>query len=242
MPTAQPLPLNRRILANGVHFFTATGAVWGFLAILAIFKHEWKLAILWMVLAILVDGFDGMLARLADVRTYANEIDGALLDNIIDYFNYVVVPAVFLVEGDFLPASFRLAMAIVILLTSAYQFTQVDAKTDETHDYFFKGFPDYWNIVVLYMLVMRLNPWINLGFLALFNILVFVPIKYLYPSRDSRLRTVTLAASLAYGVVGIYGLSQYPDVPQWVVWVSFIYVGYYAFMSLWPRGKSQSAA
>ncbi|HEY3313570.1 MAG TPA: CDP-alcohol phosphatidyltransferase family protein [Anaerolineales bacterium] len=241
MTTARPLPLNRRIYALGVHLFTATGAIWGFLAILAIFKQEWKLAILWMVLAILVDSFDGMLARLADVRTYASEIDGALLDNIVDYFNYVVVPAVFLVQGDFVPAAFRLGIAILILLTSAYQFTQVDAKTDETRDYFFKGFPDYWNVVILYMLVMRLDPWVNLGFLVLFNILVFVPIKYLYPSRDSRLKTFTLMFSILYAIVGVYGLAHYPDVPRWVVWSSFLYVGYYMVMSLWPRKKPQPA-
>lgn len=241
MTSDQPLPLNRRLYALGVHFFTASGAVWGFLAVLAIFKDEYKQAILWMVMAILVDGFDGMLARLADVKTYGREIDGALLDNIVDYFNYVVVPALFLVEGDFLPPAFRLVTAILILLTSAYQFTQVDAKTDESHDYFFKGFPDYWNVVILYMLVMRLNPWVNLGFLIIFNILVFVPIKYLYPSRDTRLKTLTLALSLIYGVVGIFGLIQYPDVPQWVVWVSFIYIAYYVLMSFWPRRKPQAA-
>jgi phosphatidylcholine synthase len=227
--------LVRFALAMGVHLFTATGAVWGLLSLAAIFRHEWKLAILWMVIAIFVDGFDGMLARWADVKKNAPNIDGSLLDNMLDYLNYVVVPALFLVEADFLPPAFRWPMAIVILLTSAYQFTQVDAKTDETNDYFFKGFPSYWNVVMLYMLVMGLNPWLNLFFLIAFNILVFVPIKYVYPSRNSRLRSLTLILSYIYGIIGIWGLIQYPDVPQWVVWASFIYVGYYAVLSLWPK-------
>ena len=34
--------------------------------------------IVWMIVAMLVDGVDGMLARWADVKTYANGIDGAL--------------------------------------------------------------------------------------------------------------------------------------------------------------------
>ena len=63
---------------------------------LAIFEHDWRAMILWMIIAMLVDGFDGMLARWADVKKYANGIDGALLDNILDYLNYVVVPALFL--------------------------------------------------------------------------------------------------------------------------------------------------
>ena len=99
----------RKTLAWGVHLFTASGAVWGFLALLAVFHHEWKSAFLWMTLAMLVDGLDGLLARKFDVKTYANGLDGALLDNILDYLNYVIVPALFLIEADILPAPFRLA-------------------------------------------------------------------------------------------------------------------------------------
>lgn len=240
--TLPPNPFFRKALAMGVHLFTATGAIWGLLALVAIFRHEWRLAIFWMILAMFVDGFDGMLARWADVKTYARNIDGALLDNILDYFNYVVVPALFLVEADFLPEGFRWAGAIAILLTSAYQFTQVDAKTDETEEYFFKGFPSYWNVMVLYMLVMGLNPWLNLAFLALFNILVFVPVKYVYPSRNTRLRRLTLILSYLYAVIGVWSVLQYPNVPQWAVWASFVYVAYYIVLSLWPRRSIQQAA
>ena len=242
MATERQLPLDRQIYAYGVHLFTATGAIWGFLALWSVIQHDWKLAVLWMILAIFVDGFDGMLARIANVKTYAPGIDGGLLDNILDYLNYVIVPALFLVEGDFIPLWFKFPIAFLILITSAYQFTQVDAKTDETNDYFFKGFPSYWNVVILYMLVMQLNPWINLAFLVLFNILIFIPIKYVYPSRNMRLRKVTLILSYIYGIVGIWGLMQYPNVPRWVVWASFIYVGYYFVLSLWPRTKHQAAA
>lgn len=240
--TLPPNPFFRKALAMGVHLFTATGAIWGLLALVAIFRHDWRLAIFWMILAMFVDGFDGMLARWADVKTYARNIDGALLDNILDYFNYVVVPALFLVEADFLPDGFRWAGAIAILLTSAYQFTQVDAKTDETEEYFFKGFPSYWNVMVLYMLVMGLNPWLNLAFLALFNVLVFVPVKYVYPSRNTRLRRLTLILSYLYAVIGVWSVLQYPNVPQWAVWASFIYVAYYVALSLWPRHSIQEAA
>lgn len=232
----------RKSLAMGVHLFTATGAIWGLLALIAVFYHEWRQAILWMILAMLVDGFDGMLARWAKVKTYAAHIDGELLDNILDYLNYVVVPALFLLEADFLPAGWRWIGAFTILLTSAYQFTQVDAKTDESNDYFFKGFPSYWNVMVLYMLVMQLNPWLNLAFLLTFNLLVFIPIKWIYPTRTPHLRRLTLIFSYIYGFVGIWGVLQYPNVPSWVVWSSFLYVGYYAILSLWPRKPAEIVA
>ncbi len=226
--------LLRVAAAWSVHLFTATGAIWGFLAMLAIFEQQWKMMIIWMIVAMLVDGFDGMFARWADVKTYAKGIDGALLDNILDYFNYVIVPALFLMQANVLPYGLQMAGAFSILITSAYQFTQTDAKTDDHH---FKGFPSYWNVMALYMLLMNLPQWINFGFLIAFNILVFVPIKYIYPSRNSYLRKLTLALTYLYGAVGIWGLLLYPKTPQWVVWASFVYVGYYLVLSVIPKKK-----
>lgn len=230
-PSEKPNPV-RVVSAWGVHLFTASGAVWGLLAVLAIFEHDWESMILWMIVAMFVDGFDGLLARWADVKTYAKGIDGALLDNILDYLNYVFVPALFLMEADVLPYGTRLIGGCSILITSAYQFTQTDAKTDDHH---FKGFPSYWNIVALYMLVLNLPQWVNFAFLMVFNILVFVPIKYIYPSRNSYLRKLTLGLTYLYGALGIWGLIQYPNQPEWLVWVSFVYVFYYIVLSLIPK-------
>lgn len=227
----------RTLAAYGVHFFTATGAVWGLLAILAIFDGDYRMMIVWMIVAMLVDGFDGLLARWADVKKYASGVDGALLDNIIDYLNYVLVPAIFIVKTDFLPAPVKLFTACLILLTSAYQFTQTDAKTDDHH---FKGFPSYWNVAALYMLLMGLPGWVNFGFLMLFNVLVFVPIKYIYPSRNSYLRQITLVLTYLYGAIGIWGLLQYPNHPQWFLWVSFVYVVYYIALSLLPKKNAHA--
>ncbi len=237
----QRLPLFiRKSLAWGVHLFTATGAVWGFLAIQAIFSHEWKTAIIWMGVALFVDGFDGFLARWLDVKTFASGLDGSLLDNILDYLNYVVVPALFLVEAGLLPPSFSLAGVVAILLASAYQFTQVDAKTDETNEYFFKGFPDFWNLMVIYMLVLETSPWVNLVVLIVLTILIFVPIKYLYPTRTQRLKKLTLLITFVFGALGLVGLILYPNEPKWIWWVSLTYGVYYLGVSLWPR-KSEAA-
>ena len=230
----KPNPL-RVIAAWGVHLFTALGAVCGLLAILAIFEQDWRAMIIWMIVAMLIDGFDGMLARWADVKTYASGIDGALLDNILDYLNYVLVPAIFLIKADVLPTGLRLLGACSILLTSAYQFTQTDAKTEDHH---FKGFPSYWNAAALYMLLMNLPQWLNFGFLMLFNIMVFIPIKYIYPTRNNYLRKLTLALTYLYGAIGIWGLIQYPNQPKWVVWASFVYVAYYIVLSIIPKSSN----
>ena len=232
----------RKTLAWSVHLFTGTGAVWGFLTLLAIWESNFKLAIVYMVVAMFVDGFDGMLARWFHVKEYAREIDGGLLDNIIDYLNYVVVAALLLVKvPGLMPRGFEMAAAFSILLTSGYQFSQTDAKTDN-ESFFFKGFPSVWNFLVVYLMLLGLNPWLNLAALVICNILVFVPVKYLYPSRNTRLRRLTLVFTYLYGALGVWGLMQYPDVPDWVVTVSFVYIAYYALMSFFPKlGAPRSA-
>lgn len=232
----EKLPLfMRKVLANGVHLVTASGAVWGFLTLLAIWDGNFKLAIIYMIAAMLVDGVDGMLARWFDVKTYATGVDGGLMDNIIDYLNYVVVAALLLIRAPgLMPDGFAAAAALSILLTSAYQFAQTDAKTDN-NSYFFKGFPSVWNFLVVYMMLLGLNPWINFVLLVICNILVFVPVKYLYPTRNTRLRRFTLGFTYLYGGLGVWGLLQYPNVPEWVAPVSFVYVAYYALLSFFPR-------
>ena len=234
--------LIKKTLAWSVHLFTATGAIWGFLSLLAIFDENWRAAITWMIIAMLVDGFDGMLARWFHVKDYARGLDGGLLDNIIDYLNYVVVAACILIKApNLIPSGFALAGAFSILLTSAYQFSQVDAKTDE-QSFFFKGFPSVWNFLVIYMMLLGLDPWLNLILLVICNILVFVPVKYIYPSRNTRLRKLTLGLTYLYGVIGVWGLLQYPSVPQWIVWISLGYVAYYALLSFFPKIGSVNPA
>jgi len=226
----------RKLLANGVHLFTATGAVWGFLTLLAIWNGNIKLAIIYAIIAMFVDGFDGILARWLDVKKYATWIDGGLMDNIIDYLNYVVVASLLLVKvPNLMPQGLEMVAALSILLTSAFQFSQVEAKTDSSQSYFFKGFPSVWNFLVFYMILLGLNPWINFAALVICNILVFVPIKFLYPTRNNRLRLLTYALTYLYGALGVWGLLQYPDVPEWVAPVSFVYVAYYAVMSFFPK-------
>ena len=230
------LPLYmKKTLAWGVHLFTATGAIWGLLSLMAIFEENWRAAITWMIVAMFVDGFDGMLARWFHVKEYARNVDGGLMDNIIDYLNYVVVAALILIKApNLMPAGFALVGAFSILLTSAYQFSQVDAKTDE-QSFFFKGFPSVWNFLVIYMMLLGLNPWFNFAILVLCNVLVFVPVKYIYPSRNTRLRRLTLGLTYLYGGIGVWGLLQYPSVPQWIVWISLAYVLYYALLSFFPQ-------
>ena len=83
-----------------------------------------------------------------------------------------------------------------MLLSSAYGFNRDDAKTS---DHFFTGFPSYWNIVVFYLLVDAASPDVNAAILLAFAVLVFVPIRYLYPSRTAQWRPVTKGLGVVWG-------------------------------------------
>ena len=208
------------VLAWGVHLFTATGALWGLLAIMATVQHQWQAAFFWLGLAALVDSLDGTLPG----------FDGALLDNIIDYQTYVIVPAIFLYEANLLPATATIAGVAMVVLASAFQFCQADAKTD---DHTFKGFPSYWNVVVFYLFMFDANPWVNFWVIATLTILVFVPIKYLYPSRMVRFQKLTLALTTVWGILCLIVWLQYPLFQPWMLWVSLLYMVYYIGLSLY---------
>lgn len=231
-PTFPPATLARRAAAWGVHLFTASGAVWGILSILAIQHHQYRWLFLWVALAMFADGFDGILARRAHTKLYASELDGSLLDNILDYLNYVIVGVLLVIEARMVPDGLGLVVASLIAVSSAFQFSQVEAKTDETNDYFFKGFPSYWNILALYLLLLNFDPWVNLVILLICVVLVFVPIKWIYPTRTKFHRNLSLAVVFLWSLTGLVMLLLYPRIPAWVTAANLILVGAYGALSL----------
>jgi phosphatidylcholine synthase len=226
----------RRVAAWSVHLFTASGAVFGLLTLYAIHQHHYLLAFWLMGAAIIVDSVDGILARRAQTKVAAPRIDGALLDNILDYLNYVIAPAFFLLVAELLPQGWGFVGTGIIVLASAYQFTQPEAKTE---DHFFKGFPSYWNIVVFYLFFWQTPPTVNLIIVVALAVLVFVPIKYVYPSRldylthNRWLRRAMLAATLLWGVATAVLLLIYPRTNFVMVTLSIAYAIFYTAISLY---------
>jgi phosphatidylcholine synthase len=217
-------------MAWGVHLLTAFGAVAGLMTLFAIVQQNWIVAFVWMAVSLIIDSIDGSLARLLLVKERVPEVDGALLDNVVDYFTYVIVPGFFLVQAGLLPAG-PVAMGAVSLmvLASGYQFSQTNAKTG---DHFFTGFPSYWNIVVFYLFFLELSPWVNLLIVLALVGLVFVPIKYIYPSRSPRFQYLTLSLSSFWAALCAVVLTQYPNQKAWPIWTSLLFVVYYVGVSL----------
>lgn len=221
----------RRLAAWGVHLFTASGLVWGFYALAAATLGDWQVVFVMMTLAMVVDSFDGFLARAVRVDEVTPDFDGALLDNIVDFLNYVVVPAFIVWRSSLVPQGTHLEIALAILLVSGYQFCHRDAKTA---DHFFRGFPSFWNVAVFYLFLLQLAPARNLAILWVLALSVFVPVKWAYPSRMLRLRRLTLLLTMAWGASVVALVTIYPaPAPRWLLFGSLAYLGYYALVSLY---------
>ena len=224
------MAIARMIIGWLVHLYTALGAVIALVTVICIERQLFQEAFWLMMLAVVIDATDGTLARAAKVRELIPWFDGDRLEDIIDYLNYVLVPSLFLIRADLLPKDDALWLASAPLLASAYGFCQKEAKTS---DHFFLGFPSYWNIVVFYLYVMEVPRWLN-GFLVLIlSALVFVPLKYLYPSRSPVLRGLTISLGVIWGIMVLMIIYQFPQVSTLLVYASLLFPAYYLMISFW---------
>ena len=220
----------RQIFAWLVHLYSALGAVIAFIAVLLIDQLQFREAFFLMALAVLIDASDGTLARAARVKELLPNFDGDRLEDIIDYLNYVMVPCFLLIRASLLPPQDAVWLVAFPLLASAYGFCQKQAKTA---DHFFLGFPSYWNIVALYLYVLRAPLWFN-GFVILaLSILVFVPIRYVYPSRSPHLRSLTNGLGILWGLAILAMIYWLPTPPRELVLGSLFFPVYYICFSLW---------
>ncbi len=221
------------------HLYTASGAVFAFLAARAVIDFDYPAAFFWLGVQVVVDATDGMLARAARVSERLPWFNGSKLDDIIDYLTYVFVPALVVWRAILVPDNWMLVVVSAMLVSSAYGFNRDDAKTD---DHFFTGFPSYWNIVVFYLLILRLSPVTNAVILVSLAAMVFVPIRYVYPSRMTVLRWPTIALGSIWGALLFVMMWQYPALSKAVLYGSLVFPIYYFGLSLLLHRKTAKAA
>ena len=230
------ISLLRKISGWLIHLFTASAAIAGLFTLYAIYKGDYIFAFWLMAVTIFIDSVDGTLARQVGVKIVVPRIDGTLLDNIVDYLNYVITPAFFVLVGSLMHGYFKVIAASMIVLSSAYQFTQADAKTS---DHFFKGFPSYWNLVVFYLFLGETSSIFNFIVITLLTILVFIPIKYLYLTRidnvtkSKPLRAALILATIVYGLATLVLLAQYPTKNPICIAISWGFGLLYVLVSLY---------
>lgn len=218
------------IRAYGVHAFTALGAALGLWAIILIFEGYFQEAIWVLCAAAIIDSVDGALARSVDIHSTAPRIDGALMDNIIDFVTWTIGPLVWIYATIQVPAW----VLMICAFASIFGFTNVAAKTD---DNFFTGFPSFWNIVVLYIYLLDISAPIASIILLGFAVTTFLPVKFIYPSKTDYFKTSMLILGALYVFQLLAIIILFDQSPAWLIYSSFLFPIYYFSASFYVQLK-----
>jgi phosphatidylcholine synthase len=232
-------------IAWSVHAFTTFGIIAGFLALVAVLKGDAFVAFIWLGVALFVDGIDGSLARRARVKEYTPNFDGTTLDNVIDFFTYVAVPALMIYWFNMVPLEFifpagsstwSLICAATIMAVSCYTFANLGMKS---HDYYFVGFPALWNIVVLYFYLLDTGALTNFITIMVLAVLTFIPVKFVHPFRVTHWRSITVPMTVLWAAMtfSLILAKRFPEdfgvIETLEQWLLLAASAYFAWISLW---------
>ncbi|MBD3625343.1 MAG: phosphatidylcholine synthase [Rhodobacteraceae bacterium] len=199
--------MSQFIKAFAVHLLTASGAALALMAMLAAGRGDWPMMFLWLLFALVVDGIDGPLARKVRIEKHAPQWDGVLLDLIIDYLTYVIIPAYAMVEAALIGPGWSLAAGLMICCTGVIYFADTRMKT---RDNSFSGFPGCWNMVILVLFAVDIGSWGAMLLMIAIALMQFFPLKFVHPVRTRRWRPANLAAMAAWSGAAV-----------WEAWTSF---------------------
>ena len=201
-----------RALVFSVHILTAAGAAIALLALVAASRADWPLMFLLLGLALFVDGIDGPLARRLQVKQRLPRWSGDVLDLVVDFTTYVVVPAYAIATGGLMLEALGLAAGLIVVITGALYFADGEMKTDDNH---FKGFPAVWNLIAFYLLLLRPGSWMAAAVIVVFAVLTFAPVRFVHPLRVARFRALTVSLLAVWAVLALVAVAQglAPDLP-----------------------------
>ena len=180
-----------------MHLLTASGAVLALLALSAVEQGDELAALLWLGVALIVDGIDGTLARAAKVSERVPNVSGDSLDLVVDYLTYVFVPALLIWRGNYLLPAIAFPLTAAILVSSLYIFARRDMKTD---DGYFRGFPALWNVIALYVVVATPSPVVATAITIILIVMTFAPIHFVHPFRSRDYGVVLPATAIAWAI------------------------------------------
>jgi phosphatidylcholine synthase len=196
LPTTQARSLRHPVMVGWlVHCVTALGAVFGMFGLIAVADGDPKEAILWLALAMVLDGIDGPAARAWSVRDHVPRIDGYTLDLIVDFVTCVVIPVLFLHRFGMLPEGWSLTIGAFMLFTSALWMSRTDQMTD---DLFFNGFPGAWNLVVPTLFLLPVPQWFTGVTCIGLSLAQLTNWKFVHPMQVRRFRPINVAVTVAW--------------------------------------------
>jgi len=225
----------KALAAYGVHILTALGAGLGLWAIVLTYDGFYQEAVWVLAIAAIIDSIDGALARLTNTKKFAPAIDGALMDNIVDFITWTIAPLLWIY------ATMRIPVWVLAItaFASIFGFSNTKAKTE---DNFFLGFPSYWNIVVFYIFLLNLPVNFSSAILLLFAVVTFLPVKFVYPTRTTFLRPLTLLLGIGYTLQLIALMYFFDESPSWLIYSSFAFPFYYFGLSFYMNLKTSETS
>ncbi len=214
-----------RIKALSVHLLTASGAVLSMFAMLAAVEEKWSLMFLWLVVALIVDGIDGPLARRYDTTANWPTYDGVLMDLIVDYLTYVFIPAFALFKSGMLDGWTGWLAIIAITYGSVVYFSDTRMKTKDKS---FSGFPACWNMVVLVLFATTPPTWAELVSVVTLTVAMFLNLKFIHPTRTRRWHWLNLGMAVAWLVFAFWSAAldfREGAVIEWGLIATSLYLG-----------------
>jgi len=197
------MPDKTSFLTFLTHSLSASGAIIALFALDAVYIGAWERTFLWLGLALIIDGIDGPIARWVGVKN-RSRFSGARIDLIVDYLNYVFVPAIAFIKLAFLPFVPSLVLASFMLLSALFHFSDTMSKSE---DHSFLGFPAIWNVVVFYLIIFQPSALLTFTIISLFAALTFLPLRWSHPFRNRRFRSLTLIATMAGAMAALWILN-----------------------------------
>lgn len=228
--------LSRLLAAAAVHVFTASGALCGWLAALAMIDHAWERGFAWLGAAFLIDGIDGTFARMARVKERLPRFSGETLDLVVDYVTYVFVPVLALHGAGLLQGPVGLILEAGILLSSLFHFSDTASKDRDNH---FVGFPAVWNVVAFYLFAFAVSPGLAAGVVLVAIVLTFVPLSWVHPLRVVEWRATTIVATLAWSAAAFSTVVKGFPVGPAEAAVLIAVAAYGVGLSLWWRFRAK---
>ena len=216
----------RHPVAKGwfVHLFTALGALCGMFGLMAVTDRDFKMAIVWLAIAMIVDGLDGPAARAWDVRTHVPRIDGYTLDLIIDYVTCIVIPVLFMLRFNMLPHHGNVLVASVVLFLSALWMSRTDQMTD---DKYFNGFPCEWNMIVPTLYLIQAKPWVVATVCVLLALTQLTNWKFIHPMQVRKWRPINVTVTVVWLAAVLAMTADWPghnDAGKWVLIACPVYI------------------
>jgi phosphatidylcholine synthase len=152
------------------------------------------------------------MARKLNVSETASRYDGEVLDLVVDFITYVFVPAAILLRSEVMSDPWGLIAGMIITIGSALYFADTAMKTQ---DWWFRGFPAVWNVVIFYVVVFQPPTWAGFLIIVVLAAMMFLPVVFVHPVRVRRWRGLTIAVMGAWSLAAAATLLAGLVAPGW---------------------------